>query len=114
MKIDVRFRGLEPSDALREHAVRRAHFHLSRFGQEISSVVVRIGDVNGPRGGVDKRCQITVRGPRIGASTLDELGTDVGAALDVALDRTARAVGRELERTRESKHTRPSPRPASS
>ena len=98
MKIEVRFRGMQGSEALREHAVRRVHVHLSRFGQELSGVIVRIGDINGPRGGLDKRCRITVQGPGFGSSTLDELSNDVYAALDLALERMARAVGRSLAR----------------
>jgi ribosomal subunit interface protein len=60
MKIDVRFRALDPSEALRAHVVRRVRFQLDRFGHEITSVQVRLSDVNGPRGGVDSRCSITL------------------------------------------------------
>lgn len=100
MIIEVRFRALDASDALREHATRRVHFHLGRFADELSSVVVRISDVNGPRGGVDKRCQLTVRGARFGSSTLDELHDDPYAAVDLAMERLARVVERELARAR--------------
>jgi ribosome-associated translation inhibitor RaiA len=100
MKIEVRFRGLDPSEALRAHAARRIHFHLSRFGNEISAVLVRIADVNGPKGGVDKRCQVTVRGPRLGSTILDETSGDAYSAVDVAVERTGRSVGRELHRAR--------------
>jgi len=100
MKIDVRFHGLESSDALREHAARRVHFHLSRFGGEVTAIVVRLADVNGPKGGVDKRCQVTVRGPRFGSATLDEMSGDAYSAVDVAVERIGRSVGRELGRAR--------------
>ena len=102
MKIEIRFRGLESSDSLRDYAVRRIYFHLGRFGHEITKVFVRIADINGPKGGVDKRCQITVQGPRVGLSTLDELSGDAYSAVDLAVERTARAVGRGLERARAS------------
>lgn len=100
MKIDVRFRGLEPSDSLRYHAMRRIHFHLSRFGHEISSVLVRISDVNGPKGGVDKQCRVTVRGRRLSAVIVDDLRDDARTAIDMAVERARRAVGRDLERVR--------------
>jgi len=76
MKIEVRFRGLESSDALRDHASRRVQSHLSRFGHEVTEVVLRIADVNGPKGGLDKRCQVTVRGPSFGSAVLDEMSGD--------------------------------------
>ena len=100
MKIDVRFRGLEPSDALRNHAVRRIHFQLSRFGHEISSVLVRISDVNGPKGGVDKQCQVSVRGRRLSDVIVDDLSGDAHSAIDMAVERVSHAVARDLERMR--------------
>ena len=100
MKVEVRFHGLEASEELRVHAARRVHQHLSRFGQQLSAVVVRIADVNGPKGGLDKRCQVTVRGPRLGTSTFEGLSGDPSSAVDAVVERVARAVGRALERVR--------------
>jgi putative sigma-54 modulation protein len=100
MKTEVRFRGIERSEALREYTVRRIHFQLSRFNGAIGSVVVRIGDVNGPKGGADKRCHVTVRGGAVGAVNVDERSADAYGAVDLALERAARATGRELERGR--------------
>lgn len=105
MKIEVRFRGLEPSESLRDHAMRQVHFHLSRFGREFAAVTVRIGDINGPKGGIDKHCRITVRGPRLGSSTLDEFSGDVYSAVDLAVERMAQTAGRALERVRDLKHS---------
>lgn len=104
MKIEIRFRGLESSESLRAHAMRQIHFHLSRFGRDLSAVAVRIGDTNGPKGGVDKQCRITVRGPRLGSSTLDEFSGDTYSAVDLAVERMARTAGRALERARDIKH----------
>lgn len=100
MKIEVRFRGMEASETLREHVLRRIHLQLSRFDGEVGSVVVRIADVNGPKGGVDKRCNITVRGPALAAVIVEDLSADTYSAVVSAAERAARAVGRELERVR--------------
>lgn len=113
MKIDVRFRGLEPSNALRDHVVRRIHFHLSRFGHEIRSVLVRISDVNGPKGGVDKQCQVTVRGRRLSGVIVDDLSGDAHSAIDMTVERAGHAVGRDLERVRGARVMLPAPRKAS-
>lgn len=110
MNIEVRFRGIEPSDALRDHASRRIHSHFSRFDQEITAVLVRISDINGPKGGIDKRCQVTVRGPLFGSATLDDLSGDAYSAIDMAVERVGQMVGRELERLSSDKRSRPPPR----
>jgi len=100
MKIDIRFRGLEGSDALREHIIRRLHFKLSRFKRKVTSVLVRIGDVNGPRGGVDKRCHVTVSGPTLPSTNIQDLNADAYTAVDLAVERAGHAVARVLGRTR--------------
>jgi hypothetical protein len=100
MKVEVRFRGVEASESLREHAVRRSHAGLSRFGAELEAVVVRIDDVNGPKGGVDKRCRVVVRGRRFSPLSFDGVSGDAWSAVDLALERITRAVGRELQRAR--------------
>ncbi len=107
MKIEVRFRALHASGPLREHVLRAVHFHLSRFGPELSSVFARIGDVNGPKGGIDKRCQFHVRGPRLGSVVIAEVSADAYAAVDACADRAGRSVGRELERLRTRYDSRP-------
>lgn len=100
MKIDVRFRGLEASDALRDHTLRQVHVHLSRCGHEIHSVHLRITDVNEPKGGLDKRCEVIVRGRRLSNVMIGDLSGDAYAAVDTAVERTGRAVARDLERAR--------------
>ena len=108
MKIEVRFRGLEASEALRHHVVRRLHFHLGRFGQAVTVASVRIGDVNGPRGGIDKRCQISVQGPALGSLRIVELSADPYAAVDAATERLGRSVARGLDRGRGPRQGGPS------
>lgn len=106
MRIDVRFQGIEASDALREHVVRRIRFQLSRFSGEVSAVVVRIGDVNGPKGGVDKRCHVAVRGPAFAPVTIEDLGSDAYSTVDLAVGRAARAVRRRIARARAARRDR--------
>jgi putative sigma-54 modulation protein len=97
MQVDIRFRGLEPSPFLKDFALRQVQFHLSRFGEEVTGVLVRVSDVNGPRGGLDKRCQISVRGPKV-ASNVESQSGDAYAAVDLAVKRLARTLRRHLER----------------
>ena len=55
MTIDVRFCGLPSSEPLRAYIVRRIQSHLRRLGHFLGAVIVRLSDVNGPKGGIDKR-----------------------------------------------------------
>jgi len=101
MRIHVRSRGFELTDALRAHAERRLLFAVGRFGRRLQSVTVRIDDVNGPRGGADKRCQILARLTPWGDVRVEERDGDLYAAIDRATDRLDRAVARAMERRRE-------------
>jgi putative sigma-54 modulation protein len=101
MDIDIKFRGVAASEELRGHAQRQLHFHLSRFGHDVRSVVMRLDDDNGPRGGTDKRCSVTLRGDRIGTLVLVERHESTLAAIDGAARRLSRLVGRSLSRARD-------------
>ena len=59
-KIDLFVRGerAETTNELREYALRRLSFAVSRFRHRIRDLRVRLVDENGPRRGVDSRCSI--------------------------------------------------------
>ena len=100
MYIHIRTRGFPITAALRDHAVRRLRFALSRMGDGILSVSVTLGDINGPRGGTDKTCcvRIDLRGRP--ALVIEHTADDLYAAIDGAADRAGRVLARELERSR--------------
>lgn len=99
MKIDVRGRHLHLTDALRAHVTKRLRFALGRVVTRIARVAVRVSDVNGPRGGADKRCHVHVVMP--GRSvTIDEVDRDLYVAIDRAAERAGRAAERTLARWR--------------
>ena len=101
MRLEVRVRDRELTEGLRAYVDRRLRFALSRFGRRIGLVTVRIADVNGPRGGVDKQCRIHAEVIPSGNVDLEETDADLYAAIDRAADRVRRAIARELERARE-------------
>ncbi len=100
MKINVRCKGFPSSDHLAEHVSRKVHQHLSRFGHRVDAVETRLSDVNGPRGGRDKRCLVTVHVSGAPPIHVEELHQDFYAAIDLALVRVAQAVGRSIQRSR--------------
>lgn len=46
---------------MRELSVDRVRFALRRLSALVARAKVQFSDVNGPRGGVDKRCQVEVQ-----------------------------------------------------
>jgi putative sigma-54 modulation protein len=96
MKIE--FRPLaEPLDAeVENRARRRLEFALGRFGQRIRRVVVRLEDLNGPRGGVDQRCHMEVQLNGRPPLHVEVRDTEAGPAIARAADRGARRVREAL------------------
>lgn len=100
MRVQVRGKGIEIMHSVRARAERSLQFALGRYGERIELVTVRLVDVNGPRGGADKRCLLDVKLYPTGRLLIEEVADDAGTALDRAADRAQQAVGRQLQRTR--------------
>jgi putative sigma-54 modulation protein len=100
MQIEVVSQGFTVTEALREYAHRRLRAALAQLGGHIRRVSVRLYDVNGPRGGVDKGCRIQVTLRQRGPVVVDHMEDDLYAAIDRAADRCGRAAARRVERQR--------------
>jgi|JI10StandDraft_1071094.scaffolds.fasta_scaffold00206_11 putative sigma-54 modulation protein len=100
MEIVIRTRQLDLTPALRDHVRRRLAFALGRLGPAVRAVQVTLADVNGPRGGVDKRCRMRIVGDELPAVVVEAADADVHAAIDLAAERAGRAVIRTRERRR--------------
>ena len=101
MRIGILSRGLALTQAIRDYAHRRLKTALNRYEPMLASVQVRVADVNGPRGGVDKHCVVEVRGPTLAPIIVRERDADLYVALDRAADRVDRATARRLGRARD-------------
>lgn len=104
MHIDIQASGFKLSDGLREHTERRLQFALSWAIHDVRKVVVRLSDINGPRGGNDKRCYIQIPIPGRPDVVIEDTESDLYVAIDHAVDRVERSVARRLERLREHTH----------
>lgn len=84
---------------LREQSVARVRFAMRRLSGLVPRVKVQFSDINGPRGGVDKRCQLALS--TMGAAdvvVITTLASDWRTALDLSLGRATRALTRALRR----------------
>ena len=106
MRIDIKAKGFDLTDGLREHTVRRLQFALGWANQDVGAISVRLFDINGPRGGEDKRCRIQVSFPGSRNVVIEDTEADLYVAIDRAAERAERAVVRRLERLREHSHAR--------
>ncbi len=84
--------------AIQDHVLARVAAAVDRIAGEVLDLTVRLRDINGPRGGVDKSCQIvaTLRHHQI--VVVDAVDADLYAAVDRAgahlRDQVCRRLGR--------------------
>lgn len=116
MQIDVQARGFSLTDALLDAVEHRAQDFADAFPDLRPHLQVRLFDVHGRRGGVDKGCLLHAR---IGAGrkvvVASDLDTDLYHAINAAfarLDRATRTALRRRYRSRESLRLMPSASPA--
>lgn len=100
MTIDLRSSRVEISDALRDHIERRVDFAVRRFAARIRRIVVRLVDLNGPRGGPDKRCRIIAFLEEEGSVIVEATDADAYAAASQAAGRLDERVRRALAKRR--------------
>jgi hypothetical protein len=83
---------------MRDISVERVRFALRRLTDFVPNAKVRFSDVNGPRGGVDKRCQVELQTDKAGTVVIASLARDWRSALDRSLARATRVLTRSLQR----------------
>jgi hypothetical protein len=100
MEIVIRVRDTDWNEDLRRKLERSIEFAMDRHKSRIDRISVYLSDLNGPRGGVDKLCQITadIRGAR--PVLILEKGDDLEAVVNRAARRLSHRVGRRLHRLR--------------
>lgn len=89
------------SPSLQQHVIDRLEAALGQHQDHVERVMVRLADLNGPKGGVDQRCQLTISIPKQSDVIIDERGEDLYAAISLAADRAKNAVGRTLEKLKD-------------
>jgi ribosomal subunit interface protein len=114
MHITVRSHGFVLTEALRTYVEQRLRIALGWTGSRLRKLVVSLSDINGPRGGIDKRCKIQVQLSGAKGVVIEDTEADMYVAIDRAAERADRAVVRRVERLRGFSHVRlaPNERPA--
>ncbi len=98
MQIKIQTRKFSLTDALRSHAESRLRSALTCCDEHIQQVIMRLSDINGPRGGEDKCCHLQVVLAGLPDVVVEDIEVDMYVAIDRASDRAGRTVVRKLDR----------------
>src|SRR5688572_3888694 len=100
MRIGIYGLGFELTGAIVRHVEDRVNRSLGNASDQVSGVSVRLGDINGDRGGADKRCSVIVSLRQLRTIVVEAVDRDLYAAVDEALARTRESVRRHVKRRR--------------
>ena len=106
MKMEVRGRDVEITKSLRAYVERRLSFALDRFAARIRTVRLRLADINGSRGGVDKSCLLDVSLARTSPITIESRASTVRGAIDTVAGKVGRVVAQRFNRKHEFRQFR--------
>ena len=102
--MQVIFESTDPqATELRTLAERRVRQALKRLAWLTPRVRVHLSDINGPRGGIDKRCQIELTTDGGKPVVVTSLAKDWFSALQSALARATRSLLHNWQRSRKSR-----------
>jgi len=110
MKISYRGPAIELTEDLRAHVGRQLSFVLSRFGERIGEVTVRVANTDGRDGTTEKRCRMLVELRPEGRVEVEDTDKELLVAVSHAAGRASRSVGRLLEREHGRSRTPAAPR----
>ena len=97
---NIRVVGVKLKENDRAYIRQRLGMKLGKYAMSIERVSVRVKDVNGPRGGVDKLCRIKVVLSGLPSVVFQSQAVSLEAAINGALTGVERAVRRSVQRRR--------------
>src|SRR5690242_4502715 len=102
MTISVRTRDIDPGEEMQKRIKRRVENAVDRLKNRIDRISVLLSDVNGPRGGVDKLCQMTADVRGVGTVLITATGSDLFEAVGNAAERLGYRIHTNVERRRDT------------
>jgi hypothetical protein len=103
MELFVRGHGVKMNAALSGFCRRIVGGGLNRLRGGVRRVLVRLEDVNGPRGGVDKHCRLVLALTDGRSLVVDSAAADVYGAVVEATHRAKQSLARRLARLKTSR-----------
>lgn len=101
MKVIVHGVHLALNDDLKAYVEKRLTRAVEKFADdEAAELEVMLKDINGPKGGRDKECSVTLRLPGSAGLHITETSEDIYAAIDLAQERLVKIAKREQEKKR--------------
>ena len=100
MNIQLQAQGFDLTEAISAHVQRQIAFNLVNFESHIMSVDVFLSDINGPKGGPDKKVLVCIRLDSRRSITIERVREDLYTAITMVSRQAKRTVRRALNKHR--------------
>lgn len=100
MEIRLLDGSIKTSQAEYDYVMKKIGAAAGRLRDAVCTIDVRLTDLNGPKGGIDKQCSIVVTPPGLGTLRVEETAAEYYAAIDAAATTLKKSLARSLERTK--------------
>ncbi|WP_419811094.1 HPF/RaiA family ribosome-associated protein [Bacterioplanoides sp.] len=98
MQIEIQSRNIPLTKELRSLLKKRVEFAFNRFHHRIQKIRVRLDDINGPKGGIDKDCQFYLTLPDQPDVVVRSQASEIEAAISKTASRSASALSRKFSK----------------
>ena len=105
MKLLIQSKGFSVTEGLRNFVETNMRFVLTRYAGSLDHAQVTLLDINGPRGGEDKRCRVKVKMHGMAPIVIQETDSDMYEAIRSCCNRLKRTVDRHTNRIRDQLQT---------
>ncbi|MFT7130449.1 MAG: putative sigma-54 modulation protein [Gammaproteobacteria bacterium] len=99
MNIHIHTKGFDLTSGIKGHIEKRIHFSLSRVQIRIDRIDIHLSDINGPKGGVDKQCNISIHPKKMANITISDTKENLYEAIDHAINRASHSLIRKVSRS---------------
>lgn len=100
MNIDLQARDFQLTDSIESQIRQKLKIVLNRFGHKIRKARVVLSDINGPKGGKDKRCTIKIEMHNLKTIVVDEVTTNMHESISRCSQRAKRTIDKVLNKNR--------------
>ena len=98
MRFDITFRNLESSRKIINYIEHKISLTFSRSKHKIEEAKIILSDINGPKGGIDKQCQIILTLARSKPIVVSETQENFHQAIGRCFYRASQCLNRKLKR----------------
>jgi len=106
MNLRVKSRGFKVTKALHNRVKSKLHRIFSRYGDRIRGAEVTLQDINGPKGGEDMTCLVTIKLNKSKPIVVKEQAADLYDAINTCAQRATLKMERHIKRAQRAARRR--------